>query len=499
MLVEPHDGAVDQHVLEIGIDRQFLENALEDAFQRPSSEALEHRVPQPELVDTIYTTNFDQLLEDANGLVHKPFRSLVGELQLPFHGGPLITNIVKMHGDLQHEEHIVVTQEDYDEFLLKYPVISTHLSAMLIIRTPLFLGYSLTDPDFLHIRDVVRSRLGKFQRMSYIIQFDQSPEDIEKHFDDRLHVINIKPVDGQSRATALASFFCRTQEELGAKSSQRFRDFKPEAFEEISSRKLLETSRSSDASMLLSSSSNLCFVSMPYSKTSNEIFKVIVEPAVLQTGLETIRMEQLISPGMIMEEIRASIQHSRLVIVLLAEPTSAVLYEMGIARALNKPYIVLIPGDQQIPTDLGPIRVVKFDGQFNDAEETRANLVRAIALSLGADRLDEARRLVESGSVRAGVALMGMLLEQTLRHLLISADLVDVRLRDSFSRRLTMSRSLQKLFRAGKVTGDEEAKLHRAIKVRNRAVHDLREPDKRDALEIYEDISAFVQAQQKND
>jgi hypothetical protein len=38
--------------------------------------------------DTIYTTNFDLLLEDAFTAFKRPFRSLVGELQMPFHGGP---------------------------------------------------------------------------------------------------------------------------------------------------------------------------------------------------------------------------------------------------------------------------------------------------------------------------------------------------------------------------------------------------------------------------
>jgi len=102
--------------------------------------------------DTIYTTNFDLLLEDSYSLVRKPFRSLVGELQMPFHGGPLTTSIVKMHGDLRHEEHIIVTQEDYDSYLTDYPVIATHLSAMLITRTALFIGYSLSDPDFNNVK-----------------------------------------------------------------------------------------------------------------------------------------------------------------------------------------------------------------------------------------------------------------------------------------------------------------------------------------------------------
>lgn len=70
--------------------------------------------------DTVYTTNFDLLLEEANSLLRRPYRSLVGELQMPFHGGPLTTSIVKMHGDLRHEEHVIVTKEDYADFLNRY-------------------------------------------------------------------------------------------------------------------------------------------------------------------------------------------------------------------------------------------------------------------------------------------------------------------------------------------------------------------------------------------
>jgi hypothetical protein len=141
--------------------------------------------------DTIYTTNFDLLLEHALERVRKPYRSLVGELQMPFHAGRLTTNIVKMHGDIRHEEHMVATTEDYARFLETYPVMATHLSAMLITRTALFLGYSRSDPDFQHIASVVKSRLGRFQRMSYMIQFDSSPEDFERGLDDQLHIIRL--------------------------------------------------------------------------------------------------------------------------------------------------------------------------------------------------------------------------------------------------------------------------------------------------------------------
>jgi hypothetical protein len=43
------DGAIDQGVLEIGLARQSLEDAVEHARHRPSPEALEHAVPIAEI------------------------------------------------------------------------------------------------------------------------------------------------------------------------------------------------------------------------------------------------------------------------------------------------------------------------------------------------------------------------------------------------------------------------------------------------------------------
>jgi len=170
--------------------------------------------------DTIYTTNFDLLLEEACERVKKPYRSLVGELQMPFFGGPHTTNIVKMHGDLRHEEHMIVTEEDYATYLDKYPVVSTHLSAMLITKTALFVGYSLSDLDFTHIREIVLSRLGRFQRTSYIIQFNTTKSEIERMQKADVHVINLDVPPGSSIDDVLAEFFQEITEELGGRDAQ---------------------------------------------------------------------------------------------------------------------------------------------------------------------------------------------------------------------------------------------------------------------------------------
>ncbi len=213
--------------------------------------------------DTIYTTNFDLLLEDAYTSIKRPFRSLVGELQMPFHGGPLTTSIVKMHGDLRHEEHVIVTREDYEKYLDSYPVIATHLSALLIRKTALFVGYSLSDPDFTHVRQVVRSRLGKFERMAYVLEFKAPEEPATDRLAENLHLITLRVEPGESKDGLLAAFFREVQVSIDAREAERFRAARPEVFEDVSVATLNATSRSGDASPLLTSSSNLCFVMMP--------------------------------------------------------------------------------------------------------------------------------------------------------------------------------------------------------------------------------------------
>ena len=428
--------------------------------------------------DTIYTTNFDLLIEDACVIKRKPYRSLVGELQLPFHGGPLTTSIVKMHGDLRHEEHIVINRDDYDMFLEKYPVISTHLSSMLITRTALFVGYSLTDPDFNHIRKVVRSRLGRFQRMSYVIQFNQSATQSKKMLNEHLHVINFKVDKNDSIDEILANFFNNIQEELDAVEGKKFRARKPELFEEVSGTILDKASRAPDSSELLSSSSNLCFILMPFNPVFAGMYEVIYN-AVIQAGLKPVRADDIFSPGPIIEQIRSAIQQSRICIADLTGANPNVMYELGIAQALGKPSILLSQDINQVPFDIRHLRIVLYKETLKGLDQLREDLAKALNQSLGNDKIEEARRLIQIGMVRAAVAILGIHLEHSLRTLIqqsevdiggVESVLID---RNSFG----MRKMLQKLSEAKVISQEDASVVRDCISIRNFAVHDLKEPN----------------------
>jgi hypothetical protein len=104
----------------------------------------------------VITTNYDQLFETALRLagkeprvsVYTPRLEPTRDFRNPTPENPVV---FKIHGDIDHEESLVVTDEDYIRFLLRmsnkepYDPIPITLKADLTEWTTLFVGYSLLD------------------------------------------------------------------------------------------------------------------------------------------------------------------------------------------------------------------------------------------------------------------------------------------------------------------------------------------------------------------
>jgi hypothetical protein len=104
----------------------------------------------------VITTNYDQLLEaalraagkDPRVSVYTPKLEATRDFPNPTVESPVV---FKIHGDIDHEESIVVTDEDYIKFLLRmsnkepYDPVPLKLKADLTEWTTLFVGYSLLD------------------------------------------------------------------------------------------------------------------------------------------------------------------------------------------------------------------------------------------------------------------------------------------------------------------------------------------------------------------
>ena len=100
--------------------------------------------------------------------------------------------LLKFHGDIDHPDRMVATEEDYDKFLDQNPMLATYLSNLLITRTPLFIGYSLDDDDFRQIWQVIKSRLGKMTRQGYVIKVNCADTERSRYERRGVKVVNIE-------------------------------------------------------------------------------------------------------------------------------------------------------------------------------------------------------------------------------------------------------------------------------------------------------------------
>ncbi|WP_158997401.1 SIR2 family NAD-dependent protein deacylase [Streptomyces aureus] len=158
--------------------------------------------------DTVVTTNIDFLMEQGYAGQRRPCVPLIGESQLAMQPRPEATYLLKFHGDLNHPDQLVVTEEDYDGFVRRNPLLVTYLSGRLLSREPIFIGYSLDDADMREILGLLRERLGRMTRPSWAI-LPTDPDDEAPKFRRRgIKAIVLEERDPQAdRASVLAKFF----------------------------------------------------------------------------------------------------------------------------------------------------------------------------------------------------------------------------------------------------------------------------------------------------
>ncbi len=123
------------------------------------------RLPFPQVL----TTNFDFLLEKAYEASSRAYLPVVGEDLLPFGLIDGVTRIIKMHGDLHHPSNLVLTEDDYDNFSQRHREMVLTVYNLLVSHTPLFIGYSVDDPDLRQIWGLVKDQFGKFRRPAYAL------------------------------------------------------------------------------------------------------------------------------------------------------------------------------------------------------------------------------------------------------------------------------------------------------------------------------------------
>lgn len=91
----------------------------------------------------IITTNYDTLLENSASIKTANYKVIYEDKDLLSNASDCY--IIKMHGDIDHPQTIVLKESDYIDYEHTHPLISTYIKSLLVNHTFLFVGYSLND------------------------------------------------------------------------------------------------------------------------------------------------------------------------------------------------------------------------------------------------------------------------------------------------------------------------------------------------------------------
>lgn len=212
------------------IKRLSRELRVEDAAPGPSQTAFA-RLP----FDRVVTTNIEFLLERAYEAVGRRCEVIISEDQLALRALRASTSLVKLHGDLRHPDRLVVTESDYDAFLSRNPVMATHVSSLLIERTPVLIGYSLDDPDFRQLQATLRERLGRLLPGAYVITVGLGRAATARYERRGVRVIDL-PGRTKDYGEILRAAFVELEEYWGGRVLDRVRFTEEPPLEEVRSK-----------------------------------------------------------------------------------------------------------------------------------------------------------------------------------------------------------------------------------------------------------------------
>lgn len=426
--------------------------------------------------DIVCTTNFDFLLEKGYENISRFCTPIIDEDQLSINRTGRSTVLLKLHGDLHHPKRLVVTEEDYDLFLERYPLIATYLANLLITRTAVLIGYSLDDPDFRQLWQVIGERLGKARRLAYALCVDAQPAEAARFKRRGVEVINLP-----GNKAKYGEILSKTFEEL--------RDYWRENIlneSQVTEEKLLRE--------LVGSEARLCYFSLPLS--AHPFYREQVFPLVREAGLVPVTGDEIISPGDNWV-VKTEALISRAFLVLVDASSDFAVAEARIAIARKKPdrVRIIFKENVSIPSNIPPVQILQRPSLLEPAEHQNflSNLQQWFleAAEKLEPRLSEARRLLNAKEYRASVVSAITHLETTMKKW------SDSEIATSKDRRFVSLRQMLLMVSEKGLLGRFEVRqVWQWLKVRNDVVHSNAPVSARKAEQIVSGVEEITSSLQ---
>lgn len=167
-------------VNENGNNRGPLIDAIRNGFTRTLINSYHESLRKTNL-QTIWTTNYDTLLEDAFANFIKDVKTHDDAISRTIDNHQI--EIIKIHGCIatSKSSEIVITQEDYEDYFIKRPATANRLRNDLLNKSFLFIGHGYGDPNIKNILVQARRYANAALRQHYMIQKQEcSPESAKR-------------------------------------------------------------------------------------------------------------------------------------------------------------------------------------------------------------------------------------------------------------------------------------------------------------------------------
>ncbi len=150
-------------------DRSRLNRIIKNEFGKPGVPSENHKIIARLPISTIWTTNFDSLLEDALRDAGRIVDVKTRDEDIPIQTKGKDVVVYKMHGDVTRPDKVIICKDDYERYAREHQVFQNTLEGHLFSKTFLFLGFSFADPHLEYMLGHLRSQLEDSKSEHYAI------------------------------------------------------------------------------------------------------------------------------------------------------------------------------------------------------------------------------------------------------------------------------------------------------------------------------------------
>lgn len=152
-----------------GRDRSRLNQILKDEFDKEATASENHQVISKLPISTIWTTNYDSLIEDSlkQAGCKVDVKSRDQDIAIAAKDRDVV--VYKMHGDIARPDEVIICKDDYERYARNHTIFQNTLESDLLNKTFLFLGFSFSDPNLDYMLGHLRSMLEDSKREHYAI------------------------------------------------------------------------------------------------------------------------------------------------------------------------------------------------------------------------------------------------------------------------------------------------------------------------------------------